>query len=319
MDSIDEIIMTSRSTREVETRLREQGLDFQNRTELFSLLQKRWGSLKESMREEYDSISSNSDFSLPSELPSLEVSINQQPCKIYGLIHDLAAGEEYLSLIYKTVAQRQYWLMEQYIPSVMFILSAISSTEKIELPDHLAPRSKEKDLLKAYLRGLTTGVALPFALPFVKHLGRRHKQRIKNLVRFTFDPGLEMINALARTDLPYYADLEEKGNGKKATYNPNQQRSAYMAEFLRYWKPEQPRNILTGAAHAAEIRYFIEQGVKEQRIVEMAQEHAEVAENDPLKFAMIVRRSKQRTFTEAQCRGLGFITPYVLLTLYSLT
>ncbi len=321
MDSIDGIIITSKSTAEAESRLEKAGLKFNNRKELLSLLGERWCCFRNEFLPKImtEQIAEPSYF--PEELPHLEVLIAQQPCKIYGVVHDLRAGTEYLRLVHRTIKNNQNWLVEQSIPKVLLLLPELNSSENVELPDHLVPNTRIKDLTKAYSKGVAMGFSLPLAFLFIRYLPpllQQQEKQTRNLASFTLGYGLELTNALCRNPLPYYAELEEKGSETKPKYNPRQQRSGYMAEFLRQWKTEQPRNILTGAAHAVEIRYFVENGVKDQRIVEMAHRHAEIAQNDPIEFAMILNKGKQRTHLEAKVKLWGVRSPYILGAAYLL-
>lgn len=325
MDSIDRIIITSKSTAEAEIRLEEGGLKFNSRNELLSLLGQRWCGFRDEFLPRIMASEIPEPSSFPKELPHLEVLIAQQPCKIYGVVHDLRTGTDYLRLVDRTIRNNQDWLVEQGIPKVLSGLLELNFPKDVELPDHLVPNTRIKDLTKAYSKGVAMGFSLPLILPLTLFLGRylplmnqQEERQKRNLVLFTLGYGLELTNALYKNPLPYYAELEEKGREKKPKYNPRQQRSGYMAEFLRQWKTEQPRNILTGAAHAAEIRYFVENRVKDQRIVEMAHKHAEIAQTDPEEFATILNKGKQRTHLESRFKQWGVRSPYILGAAYLL-
>jgi hypothetical protein len=107
--------------------------------------------------------------------------------------------------------------------------------------------------------------------------------------------------------LPAHVQLQLKGKtwrkrmGKMRglKYSSIQRRSGYQASFLRYWKREGTKRILVGAAHAAEIAYFLKHEIRNPSIPGIAREHIHILETNPQEYATIAKRYMRRELRAA--------------------
>lgn len=63
------------------------------------------------------------------------------------------------------------------------------------------------------------------------------------------------------------------------------------AEFARQFEAGK-KTIVVGAGHAFDIKYFLERGVKDQRIVDLAGKHVALLKED--KIRMVRRKNSRR-------------------------
>ena len=112
--------------------------------------------------------------------------------------------------------------------------------------------------------------------------------------------------------LPAHISIQLKERSGKG-YNKLQQRSAYQAEFMKSWQKGTDKNILVGSSHSPEISYFLINGVKDSRIVDLAGSHAELLETNPLRYLDLKRDFMKRDgLMQVGGFSLGLM-PYLVL------
>ena len=147
--------------------------------------------------------------------------------------------------------------------------------------------------LGSLIGGFLSGVTLPLHVYLRFRNAKRTRTILNEMAKISlFTPRYDTIILNEKYDktfnimfdhpfnLPSSISLELKQDLNLPLNSVLDLRSAYMAEFAREWKKEEDRNILVGAAHTPQIKYFLEKGVKDQRIVDLAHEHAALAKDD---------------------------------------
>ncbi len=314
MEKLVELALQAKSLEELMTLSKANGNQYQSEEDLIRELYWNWETeVNKRMKRE----SGLSSFA-QQKLPPMELVKDGTTYSIYGIAHDKECGKDYIDLINRTVCADENWLIEQNLKKMLGISNGI------EIVDHsVAPRSVSNPG-KNYLGGILMGVLGPLFLAGLGVSGRVRRVRrqyktikkefIQEIAKKTITGPLELF--FENQDLPYYVDLELRERKSPPEYTGVQQRSAYQAEFMRFWNPSlsrQEKNILVGAAHAAEVVYFLQRGVKEQRITDLAGKHARLLEEDPEKYAALVKRTKLlETGVVVSSEILGVLTPYAM-------
>ena len=90
-----------------------------------------------------------------------------------------------------------------------------------------------------------------------------------------------------------------------------------MTEFVRQADVGNTRTLVVGAAHAWEIKYFLEHGVHDPKITKLAAAHAARLREEQKRYQSFVRKTKVQDYA-ISIGGLTLgLTPY-LYGLYSL-
>lgn len=278
---------------------------------------------------------------IPDELPCLETRIEKESYRVYGVAHDENPSELYLELVGRTcqsICQSSNCAWEQYVQETLHC------TQGREIPDHCAKRGGIfSSVHQHWTAGLTYGIFLPFLLlGKISKIGKsppknpeEEKRRELDRKRLTDAEAITFYlpPVALSPELPIHLDLELREREKIVHYSQNQLRSAYQAEFLRTWNipeltPEKQleeetggcgekiheKNIFVGAAHAYEVIHFLENGTKNQRVVDLAHQHAELLNIDPEKFQSFCQKIKTReTAAISIASWSGLMTPYTLL------
>ena len=214
----------------------------------------------------------------------LEVIVDGVTHNIYGIIHSKATGVEYISRVNNAINPEENWLFEQNLQKYFTFPS-----NAVEVPDHIIrPWSIFRSSFK-------NGALLPINLPIyfvLKYPGRKLRDFTLKLIKDAAIKLLDHHPEVISKNYPSYIKIELNERQNPAGYNSIQTRLAYQAEFMKAWKKGEPKHILVGLRHAPEIKYFLEQGVKNQKIVDAAQSHVELLETDPEKFSNLVKRAR---------------------------
>lgn len=315
MNSLPELALQAKSIDELIDLCGKNGHHFSSEDALITILRSKWAWMKARMEKKNEP---SENFFPGKKLPSLGVMMDGTTYSIYGIIHDQKCGEDYINLINQTVSSEGNWLIEQNLKKI------VGFSNGTEILDHAAAPDPVYDPKRNYLLGVLLGtLALPFfsGVAVSKRMRRtyisyrkREKEVFQTLAQKSITEPLELFSQ--SLDLPYYIDLELRERHSPAKYTDLQRRSAYQAEFLRLWHPQQckqEKNILVGAAHAPEIFYFLRNGVKDQKMTDLAGKHARLLNEDPERYAARVRRAGQLEkgliWTST---ALGILTPYAV-------
>ena len=277
----------------------QKGLIFPNQRNFINAVRRDWRLERKRLLKEVKT------KEVPAQLPSLEVLVDGAKVRIRGVAHKPGLDEQVIALVTDAVNSSNHanWLFEQKVKS-----DFPKALAGIELPDFLL--FYFKDYFAMYFqRGLVVGAKLPVACTIglvgildywvtklYSGISRRGKgsgfvQDYFTLQSLYFDRQLLNVPLRAFTSsLPAYVDIQLREMGNKK-YNPTQRRSAYSAEFLRFWRANEEREIVVGAGHAPEVEYFLRHGVKSTAITELAYRHVELFEEDPEKFFKLRRQT----------------------------
>lgn len=263
VDSIDELL-------EVYTK---KGHVFSNEEQFLE-------QLKSDFRIEVERVKSEAmSGHIPTKLSSLDVLINNITYRIYGVQHPLNSVPKYKRLICEANNGSGNLIFENGF-NYCFDLQ-----RGIEMPDWSA--NNIWDLLRL---GFLVGIHLPLIIA---------DTTLKMLIpQKTDDTSLKKLNIPLETysfwlndGLPAYVGIELQERRKNPSYTSIQKRSAYQAEFSRAWKKGEDKRILVGAGHAAEIKYFLVNGVKDNSIVDLAHKHVGLLEKDPEKYRHFAKKA----------------------------
>ena len=108
---------------------------------------------------------------------------------------------------------------------------------------------------------------------------------------------------------PTYISLELAQRPSKPRYVDCAKRSAYLAEFLRAWKPGEDKSMVVGSGHVMEIKYFLEQGVKDARITDLANQHLDILTSDADKYKRLMRQPFNKVILNQLFFYTGFLMP----------
>ncbi len=305
MKTLPELALQAKSLEELMTVAREQGQRFDCEELLLRDLQNCWKSY---LRAEIDR--DYSERPLPEIMPHLETTIKGKRCRVYGVVHEINPSPLYLKLV-QGVFSTPLWLIEQNLKKILYL------KEGIEIPDHYIKKGKFfTDLPGFFGDGVLRGITFPFSTIATRR-SRLEEREIKLRARkLTPFEALSIYHpsSIFNENLPCHLDLEVRERKKPASYSNYQRRSAYQAEFLRAWMDQDDRNILVGAAHATDIIHFLEKGTKNQKIVDVANRHAELLRGDPEQYhAMYSRIANGEKVILSLAAFTGAVTPYAAL------
>ncbi len=275
---------------------RQKGCSFPDKTRFLKRVEADWEG------ERLRVLSEAKQKGQPRQLLPLEVLVDGAPCRIYGVSHARDNLPEYRAMVEAALSGSANLLAEQNM------LTAFPQLEgAVELPDHLLLSTRDV-ILPSYVKGAVTVLILPFiavggpvigARALVNHMRGHGSASPEESAKGHDNSALNApLEAIAHAGIPAYVTLELAGRSPPG-YNSMQKRSAYLAEFMRVWKPSEERNILTGAAHAAEIAYFLKNGVKNASIIGMARGHAELLKGNHAGFAALKYGRKQSILMQA--------------------
>ncbi len=301
MNSIPELALQAKSLEELMGLAKEEGHHFDSEELLLKNLHDHWQNyLRTELDRDY------SERPLPHKMPYLETTIKGKQCRVYGIVHETNPSKSYVTLV-REAFSTPLWLIEQNVKEVF------NHHHGIEIPDHYVNRGKIfSDLPTFFAQGVLGAITLSFAtIPNQKK--RKVIQELTPIEAFSIYHPPSIFNE----NLPNHLDLELRERRKNVSYSNWQRRSAYQAEFLRAWKQQEDRNILVGVAHATDIIHFLEKGTKNQKIVDVANRHAELLQNDPEKFHSLYSRIANGEKTILSLATVsGFVTPYAALVYF---
>lgn len=337
MEKLAKLALRAKSIDDFVALVREDGYPIKSEKALFKELHRKWKKTIYLITEYgfYDKAPT------PEELPHLETRVEKELYRVYGVAHDENPSESYLELVSKTcqsICQSSNCLWEQYVQETLH------GSLGREIPDHCAKRGGIFSSMPSHwTAGLTYGFLLPFLLlskiskigkPSLKNPEEEKRRELDRKILTDTEAITFYLPPVALSpELPIHLDLELREREKTVYYSQNQLRSAYQAEFLRAWNiPElttekqleektggskekiHEKNIFVGAAHAYEVIHFLENGTKNQRVVDLAHRHAELLNTDPEKFQSFCQKIKAReTTTISIASWTGLMTPYALL------
>ncbi len=302
MNSIPELALQAKTLEELMELAKEEGHQFDSEEILLKDLHDHWQSyLRMELDRDY------SERPLPKKMPYLETTIKGKRCRVYGVVHEINPSRSYATLV-REAFSAPLWLIEQNVREVF------NHHHGIEIPDHYVKRGKIFSNLPTFFgRGILKAISLPFATIQNQKKRREGVQKLTPLEALSIYHPLSILNE----NLPNHLDLELRERRKNVSYSNFQRRSAYQAEFLRVWKQQEDRNILVGAVHATDIIHFLEKGTKSQKIVDVANRHAELLQNDPEKFHSLYSRIANGEKAMLSLAAFsGFVTPYAALVYF---
>ncbi len=310
MERLVELALQSKSLEELMGLAKEEGHQFDSEEILLKDLHDHWQSyLRMELDRDY------SERPLPKKMPYLETTIKGKRCRVYGVVHEINPSRSYATLV-REAFSAPLWLIEQNVRKVF------NHHHGIEIPDHYVKRGKFfPEMPKVFRQGVLRGVTFPFSTiaTFESRLKEREIKSRALTKGVTPHEALSIYHPLSifNENLPNHLDLELRERRKNILYSNWQRRSAYQAEFLRVWRQQEDRNILVGAAHATDIIHFLEKGTKSQKIVDVANRHAELLQNDPEKFHSLYSRIANGEKTMLSLAAFsGFVTPYAALAYF---
>jgi len=225
-----------------------------------------------------------------------EVEIDGLRYKLFGIKHDLISGSgKYKRLVIDALDNQRNLLYESGLSLIFF------RPDATEIPDFCV-----NSFMKSFKEGAECGITLPL---FFSYMFSRHSQKSRSV-----EMDLKEINfpSEARGELPFYVHMGEKErNG--FSYSHSEARSAYQAEFMRAYKSGEEKTLLAGKNHSRQIKYFLRRGVKNTRIVDLAQNHAEVLTNNPERFKWINRMYTAKESAAILSGGIVGASPYFIL------
>lgn len=267
---------------------------------------------------------------LPTEYPDVSAIVDGKPRTLVGIVHTLQGDPDVYGLQRKKLARYPLLLAEQHLGFGNFRLHSSG----MEIPDHFAhgiPRAVLADevsrwsrmandlkrIIKSTLRRNTAEETIASSpeteagksIALIQRGQFKRDATLSGLARMA----LRMPVDLLVNDLPTgpRIDLATRGGTK---LDRNAARSAYMAEFLRFYDPEQtlatlPSSVqlppgtdpkhaafVCGAAHVQEILFFWEHGVKDERISQRARRDAALLSSNPALFVDKMERMKRDAF-----------------------
>ena len=212
-------------------------------------------------------------------IPSLLVESGGQEYEVYGVIHIRNAGDRYHTLVRQSTGDKKNCLLEQGLSELFpYIPNAI------ETNDHSLETK-----VSSFRRGFFDGLRAPLS----RFKTNKNKPNSQEAERGKQEQ-VFLAHALSPLEtwyypLPHYVNIETRiDRHQKLTIV--QRRSAYLAEFTRAWNVPGTKRILTGARHSSEIGYFLKYPIREQEIVEKAQEHVDLLHRDQDAFTAMVNK-----------------------------
>jgi len=310
--TLSEIVNAS-STQEIRTLYENNGFQFESEKAFLKQVSADWKQLREEHTRE--------PKEMPSTLQPLEVITGGVEYRIYGIVHldkiqEAKHVAKYEKVVYQSLEGQTNLVSEQSIHAAFPDLTKLKQI--LELGDHTV--RKEWCYVISFKMGIGMGVVIPLLLPLIPvhfitgclsgfRINLMEKMNIAALS--SQEPAqLKMMNLTYSPEtvalfhpLPPIMEIERREQNK-LSYTSNQAASAYMAEFVRVWKPKEAKPLLVGAGHAHEIKYFLEHGVKDQHIIDLAVKHAWWAQRKPLEYEDVVVNMKKQ---ELAVSAAGFV------------
>ncbi len=252
--------------------------------------------------------------SLPRVLPRLETTVDGKTYRIYGVIHDrVHLDSGFKKVIKETIGQEPNLVYEDGLGM------RSGNLKSHQMNDRRVPRWYHHAIFGVYV-----GIAMPRV---VSQLLKNETTRIQPKKR---EERIKLMNislefydrSLNGTSLPAYALIEriEQGGYKYKSmsewlfFKPYVlDRSAYQAEFMRAWSKGtgQDTACLVGLGHCAQIKYYLEKGVSNLRIVEQAQHDVQDALEHPMRYSVFrFTRNTVNTFGMVGAGWIGML-PYI--------
>jgi len=244
VDSIDDLIKLYTA----------KGIIFPRKKAFLSQLGQDWDLegkrlYAENIRQELDS------------LPSLEVCVDGCTYGLYGIAHDYVLGQDYRELVDGTIKNTSgHWLFEQGLGEFIKKDDSI-----VDIPD-LAVIGFKTLFIDRFKLGISP-LLIPLLIAHYSRTQNTIREHISNL----------FVEPETFHELPSYVEIELK----KGKEDVCQTRSAYQAEFMKHYFPGERKNFLCGAMHPAEVKYFLENGVENERIKSLAIRHAKQLMDSP--------------------------------------
>ncbi|MBS3169736.1 hypothetical protein J4210_04585 [Candidatus Woesearchaeota archaeon] len=268
MEKIVELALRTGTLEELLCEAETAGIEITTEEAFLRQVKKEWlAERKRQISKDY------SGRMLPETLPCREIDLGGMIYQVYGIAHYNPPTPDYVSLVHRTIAQQGgLFLAEQNVARYFDISSAT------EIIDHAAPKYwLTETLAEGYWHGIQTIIFTPTELinKASRCYSKQKRLKMQEFVTLFCPPEFHFT-------FPPQIALQLKDRQASPKYNSREQRSAYMAEFLR--RSSSTPNIIVGQGHVPEIEYFLKNGCKDQRIVELAQEHHEFFKRDPHAF-----------------------------------
>lgn len=253
-----------------------RGHSFSNEEEFLIKLRQDW----EGFRED---VLTNRKKPIAEEILPLEVAADGQEFRIYGVAHFTGPSsnfdEEYYNVLKRSIYPLENALTEQYLDDYLQLGRAIHfcDIKGMELVPMLERRlSPFQDHLESFGVGLFGTVSMlfsPLLIPlilrekYVESVRIRKeasiKRKVDEVIQMILDPGTMRLTH----NLPPEVEMELAARKKR--YSGDQKRSAYMAEFAKRCSTVKgTKNIITGARHAWEIKYFLQNEIRDDKVIE---------------------------------------------------
>ena len=229
----------------------------------------------------YKTQKSDSNDPIIGHIEPLRVETEHGTYNLFGICHDKRISEEYKTVIENAVNQNQegHWLFEEDFNILYDVNPEVTG---------MIDKQLERNLVLALTStmGYLGGVLMPVTLlkKGVKRIMRGSDQKEPIKLRKYFKRQYQ-LNFVGHK-VPPALDIDQKGFVMKRFMT---RRSAYQAEFARYFRPGETKNLLVGAAHVPEIAYFLQNGVKDEKITNRVKQDIELLQNNPQEY-----KSKQR-------------------------
>ncbi len=313
--------------------------------DLLTLAKKDWSLIKETLREQ--ALAND----LPIEFPYRSIQIGEKKISIFGIVHSLAMHPDVMVLLAKSLAKHPILLAEQGLGQVVLPLYS----HGLDLPDHFARgvinsvvnfELRQLQGIKFWIKKKLNASRIASGLREFKNRGFGNYTSTSNPEAKAFetfqrqhnhqDESMKIFSRMALSlpgdfiqEIPANIELARKHH-LRIPYSDIEARSAYMAEFIRYWDPvitlanHSSKNegetltdivnnisIVCGQAHQPEIEFFLRNGSQEQKVIDLARKHAQVLEQKGVDGLVSIHQRNQALFWTLEtpfsiAKGAGF-------------
>lgn len=215
------------------------------------------------------------DAIVPEQVPHLEV-ITNATYKIYGIIHSYASGSKYTNMVNNELKSDDLWLCEDML-NIYFDCKNCT-----EIPDNISVSGIDMFVFISSEVGLKFPFHAAYLFSEYTSLKKTENNDLKSL-------GMPLESCTE--DIPAHISLELKEINKKP-YDFIEHRSAYQTVWLENFKKGKNKSILVGGLHVPQIEYFLNNGIKNNEVIDKALMHVDLLETDPDKYLWAIRKER---------------------------
>ncbi len=218
-----------------------------NRNEFLAILKRDWALEKNRLYH------MACELPVPNKIQSLDVVIDKVKYSIFGISHADDIGDAYVQMITSEMNTKKNLVWEGNITSKFpDIQNGIELGCPSTIPTYILVGKGIKKFHRQILRKLK-----------IKPVPKDNS--IAHIRRFNYP-----VEARWSKQLPAYVEIRLKEEHKHPGYSYTEKMSGFQAEFMKAWKPGEDKNILNGNFHPTEVRYFLNNQIKSQKIVDRA-------------------------------------------------